>query len=179
MLWDRSFGDAKRYVFATDSVALQTVVKWVTQTYHCRIQTGDVVAVLLGLRHPIVLRPTTTADSSSAYRVVGLAYINGLGQSRGLLGPLPDGMTSFLDKSWKASNVIGFEDKDRKFLGYDDPRLGPLPKGWEFAKEYEAEDRNRRRFRKTETGSVTRKDPRLEVGELRQRGVGLEKITLV
>ena len=55
------------------------------------IMAGDVVAVLLGCRRPIILRPC----QNHTYLVIGEAYSHGVMTAEALFGPLPAHSSSF------------------------------------------------------------------------------------
>lgn len=92
-----------------------------------RPRPGDKLVVLLGCPAPLLLR----AGLSGLHRVVGPAHAHGLRDGEALLGPLPRG--------WRArmAREHGFFDRRHFFHAAsgretrDDPRLGPLPDGWE------------------------------------------------
>ncbi|KAF3033673.1 hypothetical protein E8E12_001601 [Didymella heteroderae] len=49
-------------------------------------RVGDAVCVLLGSRHPVVLRPAGSIDGYSAWEVVGVCYTHGLMDGEAIYG---------------------------------------------------------------------------------------------
>ncbi|KAF2501347.1 HET-domain-containing protein [Lophium mytilinum] len=138
----------------------------------------DLVCVFLGCNSPMFLRPTL----AGRFLVVGCGYVHGLADANALLGPLPEpwivqvatdnagGTTYHLFNSITAQTIPMSED----------PRLGPLPEGWEPVR------RNRVRsdpetfgaFRNKITGEEMNSDPRMLPEVLKARGVPLETFQL-
>ncbi|CZR66919.1 uncharacterized protein PAC_16820 [Phialocephala subalpina] len=135
---------------------------------------GDVVTVLLGCNSPMVLRPTT----EGTYKLVGEAYCDGFMHAEALLGALPDPFEFIM----RYDNNSGywqwaFQNKKTGRFQVGDPRLGPLPPGWELRSHTKEEFWQL--FKNHKTGEETWWDPRLTSEELRKRGVALLVFDLV
>ncbi|KAF2640471.1 hypothetical protein P280DRAFT_426465 [Massarina eburnea CBS 473.64] len=142
-------------------------------------QEGDIAVVILGLEAPLILRPSTIIGDQTGYQVVGPAYVNGLMDTEALLGPLPSDYKAYEELDYEGYFIQGFRDSNSGITFYDDPRLGPLPDGWEFSRHYEPSERSFRFYYNTEDREVSKHDPRLSVDELRKRGVDVQRIVLV
>jgi hypothetical protein len=137
---------------------------------------GDHVCIFLGCYSPMILRP----GGSGQFQVVGEAYVHGLEDAVGILGPLPS--------NWRA--IIRGDDVGRPLHRYlnlrtfeqtaEDPRLGPLPPGWErVAYERSLDDPAIfEMFSSSVTGETITSDPRLSPEALQLRGVKLETFQL-
>jgi hypothetical protein len=82
------------------------------------MMAGDVVAVLLGCRTPIILRPY----ENHTYQVIGEAYCHGVMTAEVLLGPLPSPFDFVSRLGYSA-----FMNRDTGSSQPEDPRLGHLP----------------------------------------------------
>jgi hypothetical protein len=144
-------------------------------------KAGDMLAVILGCGFPVFLRPSTALETPDmvAYQVVGPAYVEHIKNSEPLLGSLPSGSERHLDWDMNGLKVLGFTDVKSGNVVYDDPRLGPLPGDWEFAKKYEPRSVEQRMYKNKTTGEVTWRDPRTTSEELRKRGTPIQEIVLV
>src|SRR5437764_4468561 len=88
---------------------------------------GDHVCIFLGCYSPMILR----SGDSGKFQVVSEAYVHGLEDAVGILGPLP--------RNWRA--IIRVDAVGRPLHRYlnlktfeqtaEDPRLGPLPSEWD------------------------------------------------
>ncbi|CAK4032404.1 Hypothetical predicted protein [Lecanosticta acicola] len=135
---------------------------------------NDHIAVFPNCSSAVILRPTTTSTAgSNRYTVVGPAYVEGCMQTEAFLGPLPDRVErmSKLEKGGKPK--VLFYDHNRKVLLAEDPRLGPLPRGWRRGKEGGFENKQTGECR------TSVQDPRLDMEMLRRRGVQFREIELV
>ena len=151
----------------------------VTDSGYCGIASqavapGDKICALLGLRRPMILR----LAHGSHYKVVGPAYVHGLGDNEALIGPVPT--------SWKGISVINDEghisrqikDLSTGIITMHDPRLGKeLPDGWTFV-DHTVEG-TYPKFRKKGTKRPTWEDPRTTFQALKERGTKLEYLTLI
>lgn len=142
---------------------------------------GDVICVLLGCDHPLLLRP-----SGEVFEVLGICNAHDLCDASALLGPLPLPWTlQFLssnDIDAKAPNLQPrYVNMTTGDITNEDPRLGPLPPSWERMSIEWASHHPRYVdfFRNTETGDIVSSDPRLTPGELRARGLALDCIRLI
>jgi hypothetical protein len=82
------------------------------------VMAGDVVAVLLGCRTPIILRPC----ENHTYLVIGEAYCHGIMTAEALLGPLPTPF-EFISRL----HHHAFMNRNTGSFQPEDPRLGQLP----------------------------------------------------
>ena len=78
---------------------------------------GDVVAVILGCKTPIILRPV----GDKQFRVVGESYVCGMMNGEAILGPLPTGvtpvsMTRFRDE--RTGKVVSQDSRMLRMLGH-------------------------------------------------------------
>ncbi len=125
----------------------------------------------------MILRPVDFGK----FQVVGEAYIHGLEDAIGVLGPLP--------AHWKA--IIMEDTLGRPLHRYmnlttfeqtaEDPRLNVLPPEWErMAYERSPDDPALFEvFKNNVTGETINSDPRLSPEALRVRGVKLETFQLI
>jgi hypothetical protein len=134
---------------------------------------GDEVCVLLGCDNPMLLRAT----HDGSHEVVGQTYVQGLMDSETLLGPIGEQWMIKKRLNNGGYRYQGFLDLRTGITTGDDPRLGPLPDGWEF--EYYQDDKIEFCFEDTHTGNITIFDPRLSSDALRKRGVELQTFNLV
>jgi hypothetical protein len=141
------------------------------------VEDSDVVCVILGCPLPMILRP----HSSGRYRVIGPAYIYGLMDGEGVLGPLPDnyivqaGASSY---GWYGAYTVRNEITGKE---EEDPRLGGSPPSWVRIKAIQTpvDPLHFVRFRKMDTGKTINGDPRLLPEGLRARGIALRPLKLV
>ena len=125
----------------------------------------------------MILRPV----ESGKFQVVGEAYIHGLGDAVGVLGPLPS--------DWRA--IIRGDTLGRRLYRYlnlttyeettEDPRLDPLPPEWERMAHKPSPDDAAlfEVFKNRITGETVNSDPRLFPEALRVRGAKLETFQLI
>lgn len=127
-----------------------------------------------------MLRPT----ASERFQVVGESYVHGLCNSAAILGPVPE--------AWKIE-LFALDGKDQRswpsFVNtstgistWQDPRLPPLPPGWERIEHPELStdgDLLYYRFKSNASNETTEFDPRLSPEALEARGVKLEKFQLI
>ncbi|KAK0644344.1 hypothetical protein B0T16DRAFT_460408 [Cercophora newfieldiana] len=85
-------------------------------------EVGDIIAVFLGCENPVVLRPV--ADGH--FRFVGLAYIHGLENANGLLGPLPHPWAVQQKRVYGDLILYEFVNTETGAVTVHDPRLGDL-----------------------------------------------------
>ena len=124
-------------------------------------EPGDQVAIILGCRKPMLLRPTL---SGLQYQVVGECFVNGLSNGEALLGPLPD--------AYQAVNVYtndvyryAFINKQAGTIHYHDPRIS-------------VEDQNFEESAPSFVAPDGKKIPTLTANVLERRGVKLQQIDL-
>ena len=130
----------------------------------------------------MVLRPDTDRPGTYAYK--GSGYIHGLMDGEALLGPVPAPyrvqIKRDVEDDWGYENPHLLNVETGEYVRKD-PRLGPVPEGWEeLIPERTFEDpRSYARFRNSTTGEVINSDPRLLPAALEERGVKLETFNLV
>ena len=134
---------------------------------------GDELCVLLGCDKPMLLRAT----DDGSHEVVGETYVQGLMDSEALLGPVGEQWMIKKHFNNRGYRHQGFLDRGTGHVTRHDPRLGPLPDGWEIRcdQEYEIDFC----FEDTHTGNITYFDPRLSSDALRKRGVNMQTFNLV
>ncbi|KAF2649712.1 HET-domain-containing protein [Lophiostoma macrostomum CBS 122681] len=137
---------------------------------------GDFVCILLGCNMPMLLRPCATGD----FRVVAPCFVHGIMDAESLLGPLPKPWISQL-QIVDACDVLHFFNVDTNELLLEDPRLPPLPSGWEETGRKPTSDDPRyfKEFHNRDTGRVINSDPRMMPDALRARGVVIRAFRLV
>jgi len=138
---------------------------------------GDIVTVLLGSFSAMILRPTQEGN----YKLVGEAYCDGIMHGEALLGPLPDSFNAvFRHNPTNGTLRWAYLDQETGVFQAEDPRLGPLPDGWNIKSHKDEEFAQL--FVQNQTG-VTRvetwDDPRLSWEALEKRGVPLQVFDLV
>lgn len=125
---------------------------------------GDRVAVILGCNFPLVLRPDELLGNN-CFRVVGPCYVSEITSAEALLGPLPSGW-GIREERVQGIRKQMFTNGDTRTQ--QDPRMPPLPSGWEYRygeeapQEMEAEkfeDMTEQWFENVETGEKTYGDP--------------------
>jgi hypothetical protein len=137
-------------------------------------RAGDIVAVVLGLGTPLVLRPI----NDNKFQVVGEAYYSGIMEGEALLGPQPDGIEIFhWDSPATGALFPAYFDRNENTVASLDPRLGDMPPDWKI--EIDLEDVLHRWFVNEETGEKTDKDPRVTLELLKNRGVELQVFDLI
>lgn len=129
----------------------------------------------------MVLRRT----SEGTYQVIGDCFVHGIMDGEAILGPLAssyhiESRDDGLD--FEAFIPVYVENSTRREQR-EDPRLQniPLPQEWEsFQKERTRDDAlYYSMFRNKNTGEIVNSDPRLFPEALRERGVLVQRITLV
>ncbi|KAF2812494.1 uncharacterized protein BDZ99DRAFT_558523 [Mytilinidion resinicola] len=141
------------------------------------VKAGDEVCLLLGSYSPIIIR----AAGFGRFQVVGEAYIHGLEDAKGILGPMPVG--------WKVivtGDALGRPlHRYMSFRTYqqtaEDPRLDTLPSEWERV-AYERSPNDAayfEMFKNNITGGICNSDPRLSPESLKSRNIPLYAIQLV
>lgn len=133
---------------------------------------GDKVACFLGAKLPYVVRPTT----HGVFVPIGSAFVPELAAAEAFLGPLSPVWTQFHDQhGYNQLRRWYFRDTETGEIFLNDPRLGPLPVGWE---EVPIDLTGDRRWHNSTTSKVNYCDPRLFPENLRNRGVALEEIVI-
>lgn len=139
-------------------------------------QPGDVVVAVIGCRYPITLRRC----SEKRYRLVGPTICNGNMQCETILGPLPTDCEPVMIGSPSGHFLKpAYRDRKTEAIIVEDPRLGPLPRGW--TKVSHDEEAYQPLYRHAETGEerTEYKDPRLELDYLEANGHVFEEFTLM
>lgn len=136
------------------------------------MRTGDIIAVLLGCPHPIVLRPIpptgSGADTSPVYRVIGSAFVNGLMESQAIHGRVPAPWV--IRGAWhEGRETLFWYNTETEELS-PDLRLGDLPSGWVENQDGTFTDPER---------VSQEQDPRESVEVIMAKGVRIETFRLV
>lgn len=135
---------------------------------------GDQLYVLLGCQSPMLLRP----EEDCRFSVVGECYAHGLMDGEALLGPLSDNWTRVARfDAEKQSLWDAFVDHEGRICQIEDPRLGPLPYGWQITDHPLKHIYSK--FRDEATGEASIFDPRMLPNHLRTRGVNLQEICMI
>jgi hypothetical protein len=137
-----------------------------------QLDLGDVVCVLLGLSQAIILRPR----EDSTYQVVGCAYVPGLFDGNALLPPLEPQWRVINTRNSKGNRTPSFQNPSE--VSFEDPRLGPLPEGWEYVKGRKRDGTRTVTFRHLESRRKTHSDPRLSPEVLKARGIPIKTFHL-
>jgi hypothetical protein len=135
------------------------------------------VCIFLGCYSPMILRPV----DSEKFQVVGEAYIHGLEDAIGVLGPLPTGWKVIIVGDTLGRPLHRYLNRDKWEYTAEDPRLDRLPPEWERI-EYERSPDDPalfEMFKNCVTGETINSDPRLSPEALRVRGVRLETFQLI
>lgn len=145
------------------------------------ISAGDQIVVFLGCDSAIVLHQSDRQyDGSKCHRVVGEAYCHGFMHGEALMGPIPSThrKVQCTDED-TGRDWIGFIDESTSALQDEDPRAGPLPKGWTVS--CDEDNSNYTSYVDEATGEefeARSYDPRLIADELRKH-IELEQFVLV
>ncbi|KAL9012302.1 MAG: hypothetical protein Q9173_002923 [Seirophora scorigena] len=173
-LWECSFFLNKFYECAVGRAFIVTHNEGLIGLAPEACRENDCIVILLGCQSPMVLRPT----DDGSFLVVGECYVEGLMEGEALLGPLPSNWRRVVRFDEETKEWWGmFKDRDQGVCQVEDPRLGPLPKGW-----YEVEHPKqplRAVFRDETKDVATHFDPRMLPSSLRERGVELQDFNLV
>lgn len=145
-------------------------------------QPGDVVAVLLGCKVPMVLRPTSGCKvAGEIFKVVGECYVHGIDDASSLLGSLPQ---DWRIEFGKVTSGFAAQHKYRNLrtnqVTDDDPRLPSLSNEWCRVDRARSPDDPAlcRFFRNSNTDEEINYDPRMGEAELRKLGVIFEDFIL-
>ncbi|XXG99288.1 Thiosulfate sulfurtransferase rdl2, mitochondrial [Hypoxylon texense] len=139
---------------------------------------GDLICVFLGCHMPMVVRP---AESGHGFKVMGPCLLHGAMDGEAVLGALPRPWRVEFYRDGMGVAVPHFRDAATGRLAAEDPRLGPLPDGWERARRDRTVDDPRwfDCFVHAGSGETLNADPRMREGELAKRGVLLRRFDLV
>ncbi|OQO08198.1 hypothetical protein B0A48_06992 [Cryoendolithus antarcticus] len=143
------------------------------------VRAGDILVVILGCPAPLVIR--AKGPLSTLHEVVGPCHVVGLMDAEALLVELPDYRhVECLPRTF-GRMAFFYRDVRTKAMTLEDPRLPPLQYTWVKLNRSltSADPVNASWYRNEETGEEINGDPRLEPEALRERGVKLERITLV
>lgn len=122
------------------------------------------------------------AQSDGQFKVIGECYLHGLCDGTALVGQLA--------KPWIVQALAGrhgifndycFLNTETREVTRKDPRLGPLPEGWERHEvERTSDDPGYFEcFKHKTSGEVMNSDPRLKPEALKVQGVDLREYVLV
>lgn len=131
---------------------------------------------------PLILRPTPCSlTEKPSYEVVGVVVVHGVMHAELLLGELPPQYRARVQADSFGFTMPSYRDMKTGKTQLEDPRLGPIPDGWEqLSAERTSDDPVIfARFRNNATGEVFNSDPRLFPKALAARGVKLETFDLV
>ncbi|KAI0192103.1 heterokaryon incompatibility protein-domain-containing protein [Xylaria flabelliformis] len=139
---------------------------------------GDVVCVFLGCHVPMIVRPSQSGDG---FKIIGPCQLHGIMDGEAILGDVPDPWKVEFYRDDMGVSVPHFRNTETDQLTTEDPRLGPLPDGWERVK------RDRRVndprwfdcFVNKVSGETLNADPRMREGELKERGITLKNFKIV
>ena len=134
------------------------------------------MCLFLGCYAPAILRP----NSLGAFQVVGEAYVHGLEDAIGLLGPLPSHWRAIMKGDAVGRPIHCYLNLTTNEETIEDPRLDVLPSEWE-RKAYERSPDDPAYFtlfENTITGETVTSDPRLFPEALQKRGVELKTFQL-
>lgn len=125
----------------------------------------------------MILRP----HDVKGFQVVGEAYIHGLEDAVGVLGPLPAPWRAIIRGDALGRPLHRYLDLTTGEQTAEDPRLDILPPEWErTARERRPDDPALYEvFKNRVTGEIINSDPRLSPDALRLRGVELETFPLI
>lgn len=143
-------------------------------------QQGDRIVTILGCDELIVLRPLP----SNFYQVVGPCYLHGYWDGESLLGRMPASWSLKFVKDRSGIDVPRFVNAETGELTHKDPRLAslPLPEGWVQLADVERTMNDPftvQFWRNEKTGEKMNSDPRMTEEKLRERGVKIERFSLV
>jgi hypothetical protein len=166
----------EKSVTTEDSLLFRTTKGCFAMTF-VQVMPGDKICVLLGCPYPVILRE----QPSGRYLFVACAYVHGLMDGEALLGPLPESCKVTIQKDNNGDDFQVFVDSTTQSETTQDPRLGPLPAGWEpvVAKDRLWPTKKVNAFQNKDTEQILYSDPRLLPDALRARGVRIETLTLV
>jgi hypothetical protein len=149
------------------------------------LQMDDHICVLLGCNTPLILRPVV--EHPDSYKVVGETFVCEFMDKQAFLGPIPSLVSSWVSIYRGEQMIIYLQDG---IATEEDPRLGPLPRGWNIYVQdsarasttnlippgFETLPTLRRRIRRPKKNPF---DPRITSEGLRARGVNIKALTLV
>ena len=147
------------------------------------VRPGDIIAVLIGLRWPVILRPSNPpgpfnshTPSTNTYQLIGRAYIPNLEHGDALRGRLPPNIKVHYGEDHNNRLMQVFTHLETGEVLPEDPRLGGLPEDWYRMDVEPGEETGL--YKNRVTGEISR-EPRESVVELRKKGVDVRKIVLV
>ena len=147
---------------------------------------GDQLSILLNSPVPFVMR----SQEANQFGIVGEAYCFGFMADEAFLGSFPTQIQPVTQHMKHHVTVYAadhettvkcpmYRHQDSGLTYHEDPRLGPLPRGWTLKNN--AEEPSRLDYVNDETGKETKwdRDPRFSVESIRKRGVELQTFTIV
>ena len=131
---------------------------------------------MLGCSCPVILQERT----DNRHLFIGCAYVHGIMDGEALLGPLSN-HTVRVDHGRNDDVFQIFVDATTNTETRHDPRLGPLPTGWDqiVTSDRLWPERTTVAFQDKASGQIMFSDPRLLPPALANRGVLLVKLRLV
>jgi hypothetical protein len=154
------------------------------------VKVGDKIYCTLGVNYPILL--SSVEGMPNNFRLRGECYVHGFKGSEAFLGSLhvlpSGGVWSYEFKYVQESFEVIY--RTGGVMTQNDPRLGPLPRGWKkiyhtkgdkpYETEFDSDGTMRRlRFQQISTGETTKYDPRMTSSALKERGVIFENIIII
>jgi hypothetical protein len=128
----------------------------------------------------MILRP-----AEGTYRVVGSCFVQGLMNGEAILGPIGDQYHIIAVEDSMERNILvpRYVDNVTGARHVEDPRLAnvPLPLEWQQIQweRSSGDPMHCNKFQNKNTGEVINYDPRLLPTALKERGIDVEKLTLV
>ena len=171
--------DQLNFIRVRNRVFIRTENDLMGLTFSPAAMVGDVLAVLLGCPSPMLLRPQV-GEGAGHYQVVAPVFVYGLMDTEALLGPLPAPWRVRMSREYGFFDSMHFYNAAAQTSTKTDPRIGPVPTGWEEVESVRtaADPWNFARFRNSKSGEVVNFDPRLSAVELEERGVKLSNFNL-
>ena len=152
-----------------------------------KTQVGDHVFVIFGCETPLVLRKSTLVEK--AWQVVGSCYVPGVEDGQVFLGGLHQRYRRIIRFEATLGGLVpDFIDQPMQEVLVEDPRLGPLPTGWNVQRNKHKKPRYmythdgddcKNKAGDAPAAQWTYNDPRLTVKALKQRGVDFQLVRLV
>jgi hypothetical protein len=136
----------------------------------------DVVAVLVGCRSAMTLRPL----GEGRYSLIGPTWIEGFMTGEAIRGALPANYELIMQSDTRGCIYPAYRHRESGKIQVEDPRLGELPPGWRRVSHKEELFYTRFQYGETgETGSSIHRDPRLHTDLLEAAGRKFETFELV
>ena len=141
------------------------------------MQVGDTINILFGCKTSMVLRK----DLNESYKVIGPVYYDGIMDGEAILGSLPEHFESVEvvhPQLVERGLELCFRDRRNGEIQTEDPRLGPIPDGWQKQDSWSQGIR----FSYIWDGSKLHhpvEDPRLDLDALEAGGLQVDTFNIV